>query len=589
MGVIGSCAMLSEYLGGGPLTRTSFVRMRLLLAFGPALVAACQGHLGEGDEPGARGGTPGSGRTGGDQGTGPSSTGGAGLSPGTPGTGGSPTTSLDCSQPRATATHLRVLTDSQYNNTVLDLLQVSGNLATGLGPNLDDVSLEQRATVASTVATQALANLAKWAPCTPPATGSAAACEQQFIDKLAPKLFRRPLTDGQRTDLKALFDAGIKSKDFNTGVEWFLTGILQSPQFVYEVIRPATSEKVGDIRPLDGYEYADRLAYFIWDGPADDALMTAAANNDLADVTKRNAQIARMLQDARFSRSVSQFYRLWLNLNAFGELARNATGFDQSVVDGLSTSLLMSATQLYSSPSPNIRDLFSGNTYYLNDVLRKFYGVAGTGTAFAAVAMPNQARRGILTHPALMALMARPQQTFPIGRGLFVLRNLVCKYVPPPPQNVDIPPFPLPQDGVSTRQALQTLTSPDFCQACHSMINGAGFAFEAFDEVGRYRTTDHGIAVDTSGSLAIGKDIDGPFASGDELLARLADSKDVRACFAENYLDFALSHPVTDPADTCSIQSLASSFGASGDLKQLVASVATSDSFRLRLAEGVGP
>jgi hypothetical protein len=202
--------------------------------------------------------------------------------------------------------------------------------------------------------------------------------------------------------------------------------------------------------------------------------------------------------------------------------------------------------------------------------------------------MANQSRRGILTHPAMMALLARPEQSYPIGRGLFLLRNVLCQVVRPPPDNVTIPPFPPVKAGVPTREALEMLTAAPFCQDCHAMINGAGFAFEAFDEVGRFRTMDQGKPVNTSGSLAIGKDTDGSFATGDGLLAKLGDSKDVRACFAEAYLDFALSKPVTDPADGCSIQALGTNFGASGDLKQLISSVAGSDAFRLRLAEGVG-
>jgi hypothetical protein len=120
------------------------------------------------------------------------------------------------------------------------------------------------------------------------------------------------------------------------------------------------------------------------------------------------------------------------------------------------------------------------------------------------------------------------------------------------------------------------------------MINPAGFVFESFDEVGRFRTVDHGKPVDSSGTLEIGSDVDGSFATGDELLAKLGTSQRVRACFAQKYLDFALAHPTTQAAAACSAQALTQSFGASGDLKQLVVSVAQSDSFRLRLAEGVG-
>ena len=48
--------------------------------------------------------------------------------------------------------------------------------------------------------------------------------------------------------------------------------------------------------------------------------------------------------------------------------------------------------------------------------------------------------------------------------------------------------------------------------------------------------------------------------------------------------------PYTTPVLTVhgSVQKLTESFGPSGDLKQLIVSVAASDSFRMRLAEGAG-
>jgi hypothetical protein len=481
---------------------------------------------------------------------------------------------------------LRALTESQYDNSVLDIFKISGNPANGFGHGLDDIVLEQRATVASAVASQAAATLSAWAPCTPPASGSADACQQRIIDEIGAKVFRHPLSETERAGLKKLFDAGIREKDFATGVEWFVTGLLQAPDFMYEVVRPVPAEIPGEVRSLSPYEYAARLAYFIWDGPPDDALALAAANNELEDPASRDAHVARMLEDPRFSRGIAQFYAQWLSLKGFEEIARDVDGFDQSVVTSLSTSLLMSATELYKTPNPNIASLFSGDTYYLDDVLRRFYGIAGTASGFTPTSMAGQSRRGILTHPAMMALLARPEESFPIGRGLHLLRTVLCEVIEAPPPGLVIPPQPPPQDGVSTRERLEMHTSHDQCQGCHGIINPAGFAFEAFDEVGRFRSTDHGKAVDSSGLLELGSDVDGAFATGDELLAKLSESQDVRACFAQKFLDFALARSVSQAADTCSVQALGQSFGASGDLKQLVVSVAGSDSFRMRLAEG---
>jgi len=542
------------------------------------LVAGCTSQSGA---PSSNGGPP--------TGVGGGSTGGFGAGGSSGATGGGAGAPVsDCMKPEAAAIRLSALTESQFNNSVLDLLQVSGDLLKGVGQAFDDVSLEQRATAAAAVATQGVANLAQWAPCTAPASGPATDCERQIIDKVGTKAYRRPLSDVERADMTKLFDAGLKEKDFATGVEWFLTGLFQSPYFVYQVVRPDAAEVAGETRPLSGYEYATRLAYFIWDGPPDDALLAAAAANDFSDPAKRDQQVARMLEDPRFSRGLTQFYSRWLNLNGFHEAARDVAEFNETVVNDLSTSLLMTATELYKTPSPNISSLFTGESYFLNDGLRKFYGLAGSGSGFTATPMPGQARRGLMTHPALMALLARPNETFPIGRGLFLLRNVICQEVPPPPQGLVIPQQPPLQDGVSTRERLAMHTSAPLCQSCHSMINPAGFALESFDEVGRYRAMDHGRPVDTSGSLSLGKDVDGPFATGDELIARLAQSQSVRACFAEKYLNFALAHPVTNAADACSIQELGKTFAASGDLKKLVASVAGTDSFRLRLAEGVG-
>jgi hypothetical protein len=157
------------------------------------------------------------------------------------------------------------------------------------------------------------------------------------------------------------------------------------------------------------------------------------------------------------------------------------------------------------------------------------------------------------------------------------------------PPDIEIPEIPPLQEGTSTRERLETHTSSPTCQGCHALINPSGFAFESFDEVGKFRSMDHGVPVDTSGTLELGLlDIDGPFATGDELLAKLGDSQSVRACFAEKYLTFALARTVPEPADACSLRGLRESFGASGDLARLVVSVTGTDSFRMRRTEGVG-
>jgi hypothetical protein len=498
-----------------------------------------------------------------------------------------------CSAANAPALHARMLTPSQYDHSVLDLLQVAGTpskgFVNGVDSQLDDVGVELRANAAASVARQAVATLAAWSPCAQP-QATDAACEAVLIQKLGARAYRHPLSPAETTELKTLFDAGLKEKDFATGVEWFLTGLLQSPDFLYQLARPQSGEKADAVVALSSYELASRLSYFVWDGPPDDGLYAAAASGALNDAAMLPQQVGRLMQDARFSRGVGAFYSSWLKLSGFGEVARDATGFTSAVVSSLERSLLATATQLYSSDAPNIASLFSGQSYYLDGPLRTFYGLPGdrTSTALTLTEMPNEGRTGILTHPGLMALLARPGETNPISRGLFVRRTLMCQELPPPPAGVAIPQLPPVSTNVSTRERLDQHASNAMCAVCHNMIDPPGYALEGFDQVGRHRTMDGGKAVDTSGSMTSAGDLAGAFATGPELLARFSQSRDVRACFAKKYFEFAAEH-LASAEDACAIDMIGKSFATTGDLKGLVAAIATSPAFRVRRSEGGPP
>ena len=508
--------------------------------------------------------------------------------------GGAGAAGLDCTSAHASAVRARLLSASQYTHTVQELWKVKTDAAKDFGgavfAQLTDVDVEHRANAASAIAHEAATNLASWAPCVPPAV-PAASCQQQLIEQVGASAYRHPLSMDEKAQLTALFDAGVKEKDFATGVEWMLTGLIQSPDFLYQLAKPSVGERPGEVQPLAPYEYASRLSFFIWDSTPDEKLYAAAAAGELADPGKRQAQVTRMMQDTRFTRGIEGFFSTWLRVNAFHEVARDAVGangtpFDDAVAQALSASLLMSATQVYASGQPNISRLFEGNTYYFNDTLRKYYGLPGTGTDFTPTAMIGEDRRGILTHPALLALLARPKESFPIGRGLFVRRTLLCQEISLP-NGVTVPELPPIAEGVSTRDRFEAHVRDPFCKTCHSAIDPPGFALEIFDEVGRFRTMDHGKAVNSSGTMTGAEDLDGDFSKGDQLLSKMANSTLIKSCFAQQYLQYAIARGV-ESGDACSVDALSKGFVPSGDLKQLVAAIAGSDTFRLRLAEGVG-
>jgi len=573
---------------------------------------ACTGAIGGlGESGGSGAGSVGSSCGRGGSGVGSVSGGGSsGVQAGTPGASGADSgntaPAADCvgTTVQASPVHARLLSPSQYDNTIQDLLKVGGspaetnNVAGGETAALDKTALQFRANASAAVAAQAVANLSMWSPCVPANAAAQAACEQQIISQVGQRAYRHPLSADDTAQMKALFDAGVAAGgDFATGVNWLVTGLLQTPDFQYQLVRPAASEQSGQVVPISGYEMASRLSYYLWDSMPDDVLFAAAAAG-LSDAASVQAQVTRMTQNAAsLVRGMSAFYSNWLNTPGYSEgLVKNdASGspdpsFTQAVAVSLGQSILMGATQLYASPSPNISALFTGETYYMNDALRAYYKLPGaSSTAFTPVTMTGQHRSGLLTHPAFLAVNARPQVTAPILRGFFVTSNLLCLGLQVP-TNIVIPDLAeTPQPGLTTRELIDQSHVQPQCQGCHNVIDPPGFALEGFDQVGNVRTTDNGKPVDTSGTIVGAGDLNGPFANGDELLSRIAKSSTVKACFAQQFLEHALSGEVSTPvaaSDHCSVSEVSTQFAQSGDLVGLVSLVGGSDSFRLRMSEG---
>ena len=97
---------------------------------------------------------------------------------------------------------------------------------------------------------------------------------QQFIRKLAVKLFRRPVNDNELT---RFFDVAKKRYETDENVldavQSALTMMLCSPKFLYKY--------EGDSLNLDDYAIASRLSYFLWNTLPDDRLIKLASEGSL--------------------------------------------------------------------------------------------------------------------------------------------------------------------------------------------------------------------------------------------------------------------------------------------------------------------
>jgi hypothetical protein len=192
------------------------------------------------------------------------------------------------------------------------------------------------------------------------------------------------------------------------------------------------------------------------------------------------------------------------------------------------------------------------------------------------VAAPADQRRGLLTHPALLTLLAAADASDPIRRGVFVTEALLCQTLPDPAAN--IPDLPAPRPGLSMRQRLEQHRAAPTCASCHQLFDPIGLALENYDSIGRWRLVDQGVPVDASAEVQVGSDVDGKYANGMALLDRLVTSQTVRDCMVQRWLEYALRRDLS-AGDSCAADGIKTRFRARGDLADLLTVIATSELF----------
>ena len=120
---------------------------------------------------------------------------------------------------------------------------------------------------------------------------------------------------------------------------------------------------------------------------------------------------------------------------------------------------------------------------------------------------------------------------------MFVNQQILCVQIGLPAVNV--PAIPDPKPNQTNRQSIDAFTGNNTCgQACHATtINPVGFAFENYDPLGRYRTTDNGAMVDATGTYTL----DGKqqtFSNALDLVQLMSDSVAAHRCYASHWLSY---------------------------------------------------
>ncbi|HKO90966.1 MAG TPA: DUF1592 domain-containing protein, partial [Polyangiaceae bacterium] len=511
---------------------------------------------------------------------------------------------VDCSQISPGIAEARLLTRLQYDNTVRDLLGELAvparsfpeeNLLLGFGNNADAhraslLLAERHLTAAEDLATAAVARgVDQLLPCA--AGDRSEACISSFITEFGYRAFRRPIHADESTPLLELWRTANASWGFDEALQLLLQTFLQSPQLLYRTesaqsepspaSAPLVAAAVGQAVTLDAYQIASRLSYLLWNTLPDAELFALADSGQLLDKEIVREQAGRLIDDERARGTVADFYQQWLGMSGFAGLTRDLPG---SASDAFNASWRESLERFvqhtFWEEGGNVAALLGSQTVFLDAPLAGLYGMA-PGEGFGTYQDTNRA--GILTQPGLMALLAHADQSAPVQRGKFVREQLLCKPLPPPPPDVDTTP-PDPDPGATTRERFRQHSADARCASCHSLLEGVGFGLEAYDQLGRFRTDEFGIPVDTTGNLlATGdKELDGDFDGAQELAGKFAESPQVEACLATQWFRYGMGRG-EQKEDVCSLLQIKTDFSETGgDFRELLIAMATTDAFRFR-------
>jgi hypothetical protein len=360
--------------------------------------------------------------------------------------------------------------------------------------------------------------------CKPAAPADEPACAKQIVSTLVRRAYRRVPTDADVDPLIAFYqEERNKTGNFEAGIEMALRRILADPEFIFRFEPPPAGAAAQTAYRVSDTELASRLSFFLWSSIPDEELLKLAIDGKLHQPAVLERQTRRMLADPKSRSLVTNFANQWLFLRELKNANPDVTIFPD-FDDNLRQAFQRETEMLFESvirEDRSVLDLLDSDYTFVNERLARHYGIPNIyGPDFRRVPVPNDARRGLLGHGSLQLVTSNPNRTSPVMRGKWILENLIGTAAPLPPP--DVPPLEEKPTATakSVRERIEQHRASPACAGCHKIMDPIGLAMENFDAVGRWRTSDEGVAIDASGQLVDGTPLNGPSSLRKAMLDR---------------------------------------------------------------------
>lgn len=402
-----------------------------------------------------------------------------------------------------------------------------------------------------------------------------------ILADLMARAFRRPVRPEELSRLnlllKQLQEEGATPE---TAYRTAVVAILSSPHFLFRLEPDPEGMAADTVRPLNDYELATRLSYFLWNSIPDGELCELAKQNKLGENLRR--QVDRMIADLKAQSFAHDFAEQWLQLRNLEHFQPDPTrfpGVDDSLKAAMRTEALLLFEAVFREGLPAVR-LLDADFTFVNRRLAEHYALPGEfDETFRRVSLKDSHRGGVITLAGVLAVTSVPTRTSPVKRGKWIMETILGTPPADPPPGVPLLPDDTePNVSGTLRERTERHRQDPNCAVCHQVMDPLGFALEHFDAVGRWRQLDDGSPIDASGELPDGRS----FQDADDLKRMLARTSGAEflSCLTEKLMIYALGRALTD-ADHCWIrQFVASSNPEEVTIPDVILAIVESDAFR---------
>ncbi len=425
-------------------------------------------------------------------------------------------------------------------------------------------------------------------PLSAPPRDLGAGTSREILERFMTKAFRRPARPAELDRLVALVEREQRSGESpSAALKTGLLAVLCSKDFFYLV--EGSAER--DAGRVSDWELASRLSYFLWSTLPDAPLLDAARDGSLSRPEILRSQVRRMVRDPRIERFAAAFPRQWLRLAKVGMFPPDKKLYPD-YDDHLQKSMVQETLATFHEvlfKNLSLREFLDSDWAMLNARLGEHYGIAGIeGDDLRRVTLtPEQHRGGLLTQGSILCLTSDGTRHRPVHRGVWVMESIFGRSPPPPPANVPpIEPTPAKSPKATLRMKLDAHKSDPNCAACHRKIDPLGFAFDAYDAIGRWRTVEvvrdgagDNPKVDASGEMTDGR----KYADAAEFKKLLvADVDKFNAAFIEKLATYALRRGMAVDDRAALAEMARKSKAADYRLRDIVEALAVSELFQKR-------